>query len=731
MIEISEIADLTIKYANTTGRNLFLTGKAGTGKTTLLKHLIENTYKNTAIAAPTGIAAINAGGVTLHSLLQLPFGSFIPEEYSYTVYGKQINTPQSVLSSIKMHSRKRQLLKELELLIIDEASMLRADLLDCADVILRHIRRKKNIPFGGVQLLFIGDLHQLPPVVKDEEWEILKSYYNSAYFFDSAALKESPPIYLELDKIYRQSDQTFIDILNRLRDQILTEEDIHTLNKYYDEYSSTTPEDGYIYLTTHNRKADLVNERELSNLFSDIYQFEAVVEGEFNENQYPAAQKLILKKGSQVMFIKNDPTGNQQFFNGKIGVISDISEEHVEVKCDGEIIHVERYLWENKRYTLDSETGEMVEKTIGTFEQFPLRLAWAITVHKSQGLTFDKAILDLKDSFAPGQMYVALSRLTSLKGLVLASPIPETTFEKDIHLNQFATTKQEKDFLNDSLFAEQKLFIEYFIYKAFSFSALLRDFNYHLQDFNKSETRSQKQQYLDWTRDLINDLFPIKSIGDKFIIQSKNILESDNSNTLKTLSERLEKAKNYFIPILKATEESIVSHRKSLKKKNLKTYIKALEELELIVRRQIKPIIKLNLLVKNLAEGKILTKNELKLDQQYQQLLAPTPKEKKIPTKEISYTYFKDGLSIQEIAEKRDLTFSTIEGHLSHYIALGELDPLKIIAKSKLDPILKSIDNLKEPSLGNLKNELGDDFSYSELKIGLAYQKSLELKNNK
>ena len=330
----NEFVQLATEYINNTNRHLFLTGKAGTGKTTFLTEIRHQTFKNAVVAAPTGIAAINAGGVTLHSLFHLPFGAFYPENVPFK--GERVNTPQSVLAQFKMNNTKRRLLRELELLIIDEVSMLRADLLDCIDLILRHVRRRKMVPFGGVQLLLIGDLHQLPPVVKNHEWQLLSSYYQSMYFFDAKALRESTPVHIELEKIYRQSDQQFIDILNRLRHNQLSEKDVEMLNAYYKPDFDPDKNDGYIHVTTHNHKAKLVNNQKLINLNGKSYFYNAEITGDFPESMYPAAESLELKVGAQVMFIKNDSGDDKRFYNGKIGKVKSLSEDVIIIECGKE-----------------------------------------------------------------------------------------------------------------------------------------------------------------------------------------------------------------------------------------------------------------------------------------------------------------------------------------------------------------------------------------------------------
>jgi len=368
---------------------VFLTGKAGTGKTTFLKEIIHLTHKNAIIAAPPGIAAINAGGVTLHSLFQLPFGTFIPTNEIDTSKGIsfQMSTPRTILENMQMNSTKRNMLKELELLIIDEVSMLRADILDAIDVVLKHVRRRRNEAFGGVQILFIGDMLQLPPVVKDAEWGQLKNHYHRMFFFEAQVLRQNKPIYIELEKIFRQTNQTFISILNNLRENKISENDIKTLNKYYEPDFQPKPEDGYVFLTTHNYKADQTNSNELKKINNKTYKYKAEVIGDFSEHMFPLEEIMELKKDAQVMFVKNDYSGEKRYFNGKIGTVSALSGESIEVDFnDGsEKVTVDKYTWENKKYSLNKETNEINEDVKGSFKHYPLKLAWAITVHKSQG----------------------------------------------------------------------------------------------------------------------------------------------------------------------------------------------------------------------------------------------------------------------------------------------------------------------------------------------------------
>lgn len=400
-----------------TDMSLFLTGKAGTGKTTFLREVVRYTKKKCIVLAPTGIAAVNAGAMTIHSFFQFGLGPFV----------QGVIEPKS---DFRINKSKLELIRHLQLLIIDEVSMVRADLMDHIDVELRRIRRNSK-PFGGVQLLMIGDLQQLPPIAHGGEDELLRQYYKTLYFFSSAALKSMKYSCIELKNVYRQTDRHFIDILNHARDCTLTSQDISDLNARYIPGFSPKPEDGYIRLMTHNRQVDNVNKTELEKIDSKPYTFVAAVTGTFPEESYPTADSLTLKKGAQVMFIKNDP--DRRFINGTLGEVKSIDKNSIAVRLaeSGTIIDVEPVEWQNIRYQFDEESKEISSKQIGRFKQYPLKAAWAITVHKSQGLTFDKAIIDVHAAFSPGQAYVALSRCRTLDGLVLSSPVSASVFMRD------------------------------------------------------------------------------------------------------------------------------------------------------------------------------------------------------------------------------------------------------------------------------------------------------------
>ena len=417
------------EFVEHTGTSIFLTGKAGTGKTTFLKTVKERSSKRMIVVAPTGVAAINAGGVTIHSFFQLPLTPYVPGA--------------AIRDRYDFSKEKRRIIRSVDMVVIDEISMVRADLLDAIDFVLRRYRDATQ-PFGGVQLLMIGDLQQLTPVVTPHDEEVLRGYYSTPYFFGSKALQQINYVTIQLTRVYRQQDETFITILNHIRDGHPTPEDLSLLNHRCKPLFIPRPEDGYIRLTTHNRMADSYNENELRKLPGRSIVFTAEVKGEFPSQNYPAEERLTLKAGAQVMFIKNDASGRHLYYNGRIGHITSISNDGITVRCtgDNEDIKVEQQEWENTRYVINPSTKVIEPQVQGVFRQYPLRLAWAITIHKSQGLTFEHAIIDAARSFAPGQVYVALSRCKSLEGLVLASPIDTAGIINDGRVTDYISRQQ-------------------------------------------------------------------------------------------------------------------------------------------------------------------------------------------------------------------------------------------------------------------------------------------------
>lgn len=531
--------ELAYRFVQYTGKSIFLTGKAGTGKTTFLRNLREQSPKRMVVVAPTGVAAINAGGVTIHSMFQLPFGIYLPE------YRHAQNSQQS-----KGFTREKlNILRSIDLLVIDEISMVRADLLDSVDDILRRTRRTDQ-PFGGVQLLMIGDLQQLSPVAREEEWNILKQHYDTPYFFSSHAIRQSDYVTIELKKVYRQSDERFISLLNKIRENRADKECLEELNKRYDPVFAKGEHEGYITLTTHNAQAQQLNQSRLDKLPTQAYTFNATIDGDFPEHSYPTELELTLKEGAQVMFVKNDPSPEKLFYNGKIGKIVEISDESISVQCDDLTIpiDVKPLEWTNGRYEIDSDSKEIKEKIIGTFTQIPLRAAWAITIHKSQGLTFDKAIINANLSFAHGQVYVALSRCKSLEGLVLGTPLSHTSIINDGTVKQF-TDDAERNAPDEKILDHSKL--EYglkLLCDLFDFNSIQRLLFQLLKVVRENpgampdSVRSELSKQIDTVK---ND---VVIVSDKFKLQLQQLVNQHKDiEDCDAIQERINKGSLYFI----------------------------------------------------------------------------------------------------------------------------------------------------------------------------------------
>jgi hypothetical protein len=566
--------DLAWDFVEKTDRSIFLTGKAGTGKTTFLHSLKTNSLKRLIVVAPTGVAAINAKGVTIHSFFQMPFGPILPEGSSFQ---KKEAAFQHKFSKIKIN-----IIKSLDVLIIDEISMVRADLLDGIDQVLRRYRDRTKV-FGGLQILMIGDLQQLAPVVKNNEWELLKPYYNTPYFFSSKAFIESATLNIELKHIYRQDNQRFIKILNEIRNNNLSDDSITELNKRYLPDFTPKQDEGYITLTTHNGRANVLNDKELEKLKGKSQNYKAFIQGKFQESSYPTHEKLILKKGAQVMFIKNDSNPEKRYYNGKIGTIIALDKKEIRVFCKGDLedIIVTPETWDNVSYTLDPKTKEISENSIGSFSQMPLRLAWAITIHKSQGLTFDKAIIDANAAFAHGQTYVALSRCRTLEGIVLKNKIATESIITDSRVTLFninvAENPPNQVDLNDS----QKVFQLNMVGELMNYYQFMFPVNRLIEIYNRNKNSFQGT--------IINPLIELKEVG----VQSILVIANSFNKQLKDLCEgvvlpendavvldRIHKAITYFIKHtkdkIKAPFESLIfsTEDKALQKdfdKNLNT----------------------------------------------------------------------------------------------------------------------------------------------------------------
>ena len=438
------------EFVRHTDKLVYLTGKAGTGKTTFLKYIKATTNKNTVILAPTGVAAINAGGVTINSFFQIPFGPFLPDDPRLRKTTKNSQNKESIYTTFRYREDKKIIIEKLELLIIDEISMVRADMLDVIDKILR-VFRKPYLPFGGVQVILIGDTFQLAPIVNNKEWSILSQFYKTPYFFNSKVIEENQPVYIELKKIYRQNEQEFIDLLNRVRVSKVDVNDFKVLNAKHDPVFTGNGQD-YITLATHNAIVDETNSSKLNQLETDSFTYSANVEGSFPDKHKPTDHYLKLKVGAQVMFVKNDASTPKRYYNGKIGKIKELEDDSIKVVFDEDReVKVEKATWENVEYSYNKDEKRIIEKIVGVFEQFPIRLAWAITVHKSQGLTFEKVIADLGRAFAPGQVYVALSRCTSFSGLVLKTQLNSYAIKTDPNVIEFAKNETPETLITEQL----------------------------------------------------------------------------------------------------------------------------------------------------------------------------------------------------------------------------------------------------------------------------------------
>lgn len=544
-----------LELANTliaqTGTNIFLTGKAGTGKTTFLRSLIKESPKRMIILAPTGIAAINAGGMTIHSFFQLPFAPYIPG----TAFGGDAQY------RFRFGKEKLNIMRSIDLLVIDEISMVRADLLDAIDDVLRRFRRNSK-PFGGVQLLLIGDIQQLPPVAKSDEWQMLSEYYDSPYFFSSHALRETSFCTIELKKVYRQSDINFLSLLNAIRENRCTGDDIKAINSRYIPGFNPDNEEGYIRLTTHNIQAQQINQRKLEELPTQSYKFKATIDGNFPEYSYPTDFELELKKGAQVMFVKNDISGMHRYANGTIGRITNVSPGGIEVMINETCtkVNLEEAEWANAKYRLDEETKEIVEEIAGTFKQYPLRLAWAITVHKSQGLTFDKAIIDVSSSFAHGQAYVALSRCRTLEGLVLSSPISANAVISDRVIDSFTDEQRKSTPTMEQCSAMQRAYFADLLKQLFGFRQMEISLNHYIRLVDEHLYRTYPKQLEMYKNETERFKKSITEVSAKFENQYTRMTAlSTNCEDDTAIQERIHSASQYFAEMLKPLQELLNS----------------------------------------------------------------------------------------------------------------------------------------------------------------------------
>ena len=745
------------QFINQTSQSIFLTGKAGTGKTTLLRKIMASTHKNAVIVAPTGIAALNAGGVTIHSFFQLPFAGFIPEFGAQPAFSESVKfeTKQTLLRHFTMNKTRLKMIRNIDLLIIDEVSMLRADLLDAIDWTLRNIRRAHE-PFGNVQVLFIGDLLQLPPVVKQEEWQILRNHYQGIFFFHAKVLQETQPLYIELSKIYRQQDQDFIQLLNQLRNNQMSSEDLQILNQYVRPDFDANKEEGYITLSTHNAKADQINAIALEALPEKLWSYAAEITGDYPKHLYPLEPTLELKLGAQVMFIKNDLSLEKNYFNGKMGKIKALSSDEILVEFPEEkkTINVEKFEWSNIRYELNAATGEVEEKTIGTFVHYPLKLAWAITVHKSQGLTFDKAVLDVSEVFAPGQAYVALSRLRTLSGLVLTQPMRMNGLSNDQQVMAYSQHKADENTLPKVLEAHTKHYLLQTLKQAFDWYELRSQWSQHEASYQALGAKSEKNKNKSWMALQNQVVQATKEPAEKFIRQLEGLFTKPHFDRV-FLKERVDAAYLYFFAQLDGVLLSNLRKIAELSRvRKTKSYVEELEALDDILTETILKLKKVRLLVSAVAEGEAITKDRIWNNdlQQYKlskiaivrQELKQVPsllddpdaeevsflkstkklaKEQKVKksTQEKTLELLEAGKEVSEIARERQLSVQTINSHFAYLIRSGQIELTDVMSPKRISELEQLFEGFEGNSLNPLKEKLGSKATWDELKLYQAW----------
>jgi GTPase SAR1 family protein len=815
-METDSNRDLQLAYdfVRFTNRNIFLTGKAGTGKTTFLRELKKSSPKRMIVLAPTGVAAINAGGVTIHSFFQLPLHPYIPSIYLSGAPGS--TSEQREMSGYRMSREKINIIRSLDLLVIDEISMVRADILDAIDAALR---RYKNhyLPFGGVQLLMIGDLQQLAPVVKDEDIAMLGEYYKVFYFFGSKALSSTDYVTIELKHIYRQTDQIFINLLNKVRESRIDNEILTELNKRYVPDFDSDSNGGYITLTTHNYQAQAINDSKLQKLPGRIHSFKADVKDDFPELAYPNVEELVLRTGAQVMFVKNDISKDKLYFNGKIGKVVSFEDDIIVVKCPGDdfTISVEPVEWQNVKYTLDEETKDIQETVIGTFTQYPLRLAWAITIHKSQGLTFDRVVIDARAAFAHGQVYVALSRCRTLEGLVLNSIIGHKSIIDDPFVSGFVKEKEQNQPGETELIESKKAYQQTLLAELFNFTGLTRSLSYCikvLREHHDSILGNPGEKLENALACISSDMV---GVGDRFLIQLNRLSDGQvdaESNDL--LQDRIKKAAVFFSDKIEALMDGILNgfsintDNKAVKKSFNEAYERFRKETGIklaclaatrngfrvseYLDAKAKSFIELpskaraakpeeeasgaNLnpaLFKRLKEWRndksaemnqphymilhqkamLLLSNKLprsmeslkqvkgigkkkaeKFGEELLEIILSYCSEEKIElpeetiqentrrkvkqdTKKISFDLFREGKTIQQIADERKLGISTIESHLAHFVGTGEIPVNEFVPDETIDLVSVHFDGDEDFRIGPVKAALGEKVTWSELRF--------------
>ena len=708
--------NLAWQFVKNTGTSIFLTGKAGTGKTTFLRALKDKLPKRMVVVAPTGIAAINANGVTIHSFFQLPFAPYVP------------NSTFKTEGIFRVSKEKQRLLRTLDLLVIDEISMVRADLLDSVDMVLRRYRDRSK-PFGGVQLLLIGDLQQLPPVVRDEEWTLLGKYYDSPYFFSSLALKQTGYITIELKHVYRQNDLEFLSLLNKIRDNKADQDTFNRLNNRYIPNFVPPSDTDYIRLVTHNYQAQSINEGKLAELPGVSRQYKASITGEFPEQSYPTEFVLELKENAQVMFVKNDSTGKGRYYNGMLGKVVSTTPRGVTVKGNetGELIDLLPEEWTNAKYVLNKDTHEIEEEVEGTFKQFPLRLAWAVTIHKSQGLTFEHAIIDAQHSFAHGQTYVALSRCKTLEGLVLSSPLSTNAVICDEKVHQFnmdaSAHLPNSEMLSQMQRAyELNLIDELFDFRpiGIAFERITRFIDEH---FARRYPRLLQEYRL--ARPILDE---IVMVAAKFRLQYTQMLATQQGQELgNEVIQRIRSGAEYFHKRLSLLVEmhrknKIDTDNKALKKTLKERYSDVHEALDFkwnLLKYESREDVSFGIGDYLSAKAKLLlgTMDTNKPNTKKAKEVKP-----KVDTKLATFNLYRLGMSIDDIAKRRELTKSTICTHLAHYVGEGAIASSEFVDDKKRQEITRFL--MKHPeerkTASDIKAEVSPNISYEDIRFVMA-----------
>ena len=706
-------------FVENTGHSIFLTGKAGTGKTTFLKTVVERSRKRSIVVAPTGVAAINAGGVTIHSFFQLPLSPFVPDA--------------QIKNRFDFGREKRKILMSLDLLIIDEISMVRSDLLDAVDSVLRRFRDHYK-PFGGVQLLMIGDLQQLTPVVTPEDEKLLKPYYDTPYFFGSKALAQIDYVTIQLEKVYRQEDDSFLSILNHIRVGQPTADDLARLNARCQPMFAPKAEDGYIRLTTHNQLANFYNESELRKLPGRTFMFQAKIEGTFPEFSYPVASTLVLKLGAQVMFVKNDPSGNHLYYNGRIGQVTYVDDKQILVHCPGDekAIKVEPLAWENARYTLNPETREIQTEVQGTFTQYPLRLAWAITIHKSQGLTFDHAIIDANQSFAPGQVYVALSRCRSLEGLVLAAYITPRAIINDERVDNYIAHQEEAAARSiEQLPSLKEEYYRHLLIELFDFRSVMVPYEQLMRLFAEYFYRSHASLMQLHNKTYMELKQRVGDVAEKWTARIRQMTVAQLHE--EAFLERVAKSASYFadnLEVLLAKPLQLSGEVKTNNKQatqRLGNVLPDVRQAWLSRRYLLTKIsdegysISTYLREKQMSMLDALDEKALKKKRERQPRTPgepKPPKEEKPKTWEVSYGLYKNGMKPADIAAYRNLTTGTVTGHLARYVSSGKVSLDDLVSPDHQQAIRKVIRMIgNEEGSQAIKSLCPPDVTYDEIRL--------------